>query len=73
MTQMSLIRPFAVAGMPSIGPPVHYRVRDSINAGDLLIAAVVDLDVFTWLNGRGFVRAAARLGDFTLQVPREKS
>lgn len=39
-------------------PTVLYRVRDGIYAGDLLIAAVADLDLFTWLNGHGPLRAA---------------
>lgn len=45
--------------MPSAvpDPTVLYRVRDGVYAGDLLIAAVVDLDLFTWLNTHGPLRA----------------
>lgn len=39
-------------------PTPLYRVRDGIYAGDLLIAAVTDLDLFSWLAEHGPVRAA---------------
>jgi 3-hydroxy-5-methyl-1-naphthoate 3-O-methyltransferase len=39
-------------------PTVLYRVRDGVYAGDLLIAAVAELDLFTWLASHGPVRAA---------------
>ena len=38
-------------------PTVLYRLRDGIYAGDLLITAVADLDLFTWLTAHGPVRA----------------
>ncbi|TWF75601.1 O-methyltransferase [Pseudonocardia hierapolitana] len=38
-------------------PTVLYRVRDSVYAADLLIAAVAELDLFTWLAGHGPVPA----------------
>jgi SAM-dependent methyltransferase len=39
-------------------PTVLYRVRDGVYAGDLLIAAVAELDLFTWLAVNGPVCAA---------------
>ncbi|HYB34523.1 MAG TPA: methyltransferase [Mycobacterium sp.] len=39
-------------------PTMLYRIREGIYAGDLLITAVADLDLFTWLARRGPVRAA---------------
>jgi 3-hydroxy-5-methyl-1-naphthoate 3-O-methyltransferase len=39
-------------------PTVLYRVRDGVYAGDLLIAAVAELDLFTWLAANGPVCAA---------------
>lgn len=39
-------------------PTVLYRIRDGVYAGDLLITAVADLDLFTWLESRGSVKAA---------------
>jgi 3-hydroxy-5-methyl-1-naphthoate 3-O-methyltransferase len=39
-------------------PTVLYRVRDGVYAGDLLIAAVAELDLFSWLAAHGPVRAA---------------
>jgi 3-hydroxy-5-methyl-1-naphthoate 3-O-methyltransferase len=39
-------------------PTVLYRVRDGVYAADLLIAAVAELDLFTWLATQGPVRAA---------------
>jgi SAM-dependent methyltransferase len=41
-----------------VDPTVLYRLRDGVYAADLLIVAVVDLDLFTWLAGRGPVDAA---------------
>jgi hypothetical protein len=38
-------------------PTVLYRVRDGVYAGDLLIAAVAELDLFTWLAAHGPVPA----------------
>jgi 3-hydroxy-5-methyl-1-naphthoate 3-O-methyltransferase len=45
--------------MPSsvLDPTALYRVRDGIYAADLLVTAVTDLDLFTWLNARGPLRA----------------
>jgi 3-hydroxy-5-methyl-1-naphthoate 3-O-methyltransferase len=40
-----------------LDPTTLYRVRDGIYAGDLLITAVTNLDLFTWLNERGPVCA----------------
>lgn len=39
-------------------PTVLYRVRDGVYAADLLIAAVAELDLFTWLAAHGPVPAA---------------
>jgi 3-hydroxy-5-methyl-1-naphthoate 3-O-methyltransferase len=39
-------------------PTVLYRVRDGVYAADLLIAAVAELDLFTWLATNGPVPAA---------------
>src|SRR5918999_1109011 len=39
-------------------PTPLYRVRDGVYAADLLIAAVAELDLFTWLATNGPVRAA---------------
>ncbi len=39
-------------------PTMLYRIRDGVYAGDLLITAVADLDLFTWLKRRGPVKAA---------------
>jgi hypothetical protein len=36
-----------------LDPTALYRVRDGIYAADLLITAVTELDLFTWLNARG--------------------
>jgi SAM-dependent methyltransferase len=41
-----------------VDPTVLYRLRDGIYAADLLIVAVAELDLFTWLVGRGPVDAA---------------
>lgn len=41
-----------------LDPTALYRVRDGIYAADLLVTAVTDLDLFTWLNARGPLRAA---------------
>jgi SAM-dependent methyltransferase len=38
-------------------PTVLYRVRDGVYAADLLIAAVAELDLFTWLAAHGPVPA----------------
>ncbi|GAA5134082.1 methyltransferase [Pseudonocardia adelaidensis] len=46
-------------------PTVLYRVRDGAYAADLLIAAVAEIDLFTWLAAHGPVTAAdlcAKLG-----------
>jgi predicted O-methyltransferase YrrM len=39
-------------------PTSLYRIRDGVYAGDLLIAAVVDLDLFSWLADHGPTSAA---------------
>lgn len=39
-------------------PTVLYRARDGVYAADLLIAAVVEFDVFSWLDAQGQVTAA---------------
>jgi 3-hydroxy-5-methyl-1-naphthoate 3-O-methyltransferase len=47
--------------LPSVGvpdPTVLYRVRDGVYAADLLIAAVAELDLFTWLATHGPMSAA---------------
>jgi hypothetical protein len=43
-------------GVPD--PTPLYRVRDGVYAADLLIAAVAELDVFSWLAARGPLPAA---------------
>lgn len=43
---------------PVPDPTVLYRVRDGAYAADLLIAAVVEFDVFTWLAAHGPVPSA---------------
>jgi hypothetical protein len=40
-----------------LDPTALYRVRDGIYAADLLVAAVTDFDLFTWLDARGPLRA----------------
>ena len=46
--------------MPVVADPaVLYRLRDGVYAPDLLIVAVAELDLFTWLAGRGPTDAAA--------------
>ena len=37
------------ASRPQTDPTSIYRVRDGIYAADLLLAAIVHLDLFTWL------------------------
>jgi len=39
-------------------PTPLYRVRDGVYAADLLIAAVAELDLFSWMAARGPLRAA---------------
>jgi hypothetical protein len=53
---------------PIPDPTPLYRVRDSIYAGDLLIAAVTRLDLFSWLDRRGPVRAADLVAALGLTV-----
>jgi 3-hydroxy-5-methyl-1-naphthoate 3-O-methyltransferase len=43
-------------GVPD--PTALYRIRDGVYAADLLIAAVVELDLFSWLAAHGPLRAA---------------
>ncbi|AEM84222.1 methyltransferase [Streptomyces violaceusniger] len=43
---------------PSIDPVSLYRLREGIYATDLLIAAIVELDLFTWIGQTGPVRVA---------------
>ncbi|MGH3774590.1 MAG: methyltransferase [Pseudonocardiaceae bacterium] len=44
-------------------PTVLYRVRDGAYAADLLIAAVAELDLFSWLTQRGPVTAEQACGE----------
>jgi len=39
--------------LPSTDPTGLYRLRDGLHAADLLIVALVHLDLFTWLGARG--------------------
>ena len=48
--------PAVPGGVPD--PTVLYRVRDGAYAADLLIAAVVELDLFSWLAAHGPVPSA---------------
>src|SRR5689334_4478165 len=46
-------------------PTALYRIRDAVYAADLLIAAVAEFDLFTWLAAQGPTTVAAvtaRLG-----------
>lgn len=43
-----------------------YRIRDGVYANDLLITAVADLDLFTWLDKRGPIRASELVGELNL-------
>jgi 3-hydroxy-5-methyl-1-naphthoate 3-O-methyltransferase len=47
-------------------PTLLYRIRDGIYAGDLLIAAVADLDLFTWFERRGPLRASELVAELGL-------
>jgi 3-hydroxy-5-methyl-1-naphthoate 3-O-methyltransferase len=47
-------------------PTTLYRIRDGVYAGDLLITAVADLDLFTCLERRGPLRAAELIGELRL-------
>lgn len=58
---LSMITPSAVPD-----PTVLYRLRDGIYAADLLIAAVSELDFFTWLDRRGPLRAAELIDELEL-------
>lgn len=44
--------PFDLLAIPKTDPLSIYRYRDGIYAGDLLAAALVHLDLFTWLTDR---------------------
>jgi SAM-dependent methyltransferase len=44
--------------MDVLDPTTLYRVRDGVYAADLLIAAVAEFDLFSWLAAGGPVRAA---------------
>jgi Dimerisation domain len=47
-------------------PTMLYRVRDGIYAGDLLITAVAELDLFTWPDRRGPIHASELVGELGL-------
>lgn len=47
-------------------PTTLYRIRDGVYAGDLLITAVADLDLFTCLERRGPVRASELISELGL-------
>jgi SAM-dependent methyltransferase len=47
-------------------PTLLYRLRDGIYAPDLLIAAVAELDLFTWVGEQGAVDATALADHFGL-------
>ena len=48
--------------MPTTDPTPLYRIRDGAYAADLLIAAVAELDLFSWLTAHGPVPAARLRG-----------
>ena len=47
-------------------PTVLYRLRDGVYAPDLLIVAVAELDLFTWLAPRGATEAVTIAGELGL-------
>lgn len=47
-------------------PTMLYRIRDGIYAGDLLITAVADLDLFTWLERHGPLRSSELISGLQL-------
>src|SRR5512135_408058 len=47
-------------------PTVLYRLRDGVYAPDLLIVAVAELDLFTWLAPRGATGAVTIAGELGL-------
>ena len=47
---------------PRTDPTSIYRSRDGLYADDLLIAALVHLDLFSWIAGRG-AAGASEIGD----------
>jgi 3-hydroxy-5-methyl-1-naphthoate 3-O-methyltransferase len=47
-----------IAGVSVPDPTALYRVRDGVYAADLLIAAVAEIDLFSWLAAHGPVCAA---------------
>jgi hypothetical protein len=49
-----------------LDPTALYRVRDGIYAADLLITAVTELDLFTWLSARGPLPASQLAGELEL-------
>lgn len=51
---------------PVADPTTLYRIRDSIYASDLLITAVADLDLFTWLESRGPLRGSELADEMAL-------
>src|SRR6185369_13699051 len=42
--------PFDLTAQPSTDPTSVYRYRDGLYAVDLLTAAIIEFDFFTWLN-----------------------
>lgn len=47
-------------------PTALYRLRDGVYAADLLIVAVAELDLFSWLDGRGSADVMTIAGEFGL-------
>jgi hypothetical protein len=47
-----------VEAVPAPDPTALYRLRDGVYAADLLLAAVAEFDLFSWLAERGAVPAA---------------
>jgi 3-hydroxy-5-methyl-1-naphthoate 3-O-methyltransferase len=53
--------------MTELDPTRLYRVRDSVYAPDLLVVAVVELDLFSWLHARGQASVGELCGHFELR------
>ena len=47
------MRPIDLTLAPRTDPTSIYRSRDGLYADDLLITALVHLDLFSWIAGRG--------------------
>ena len=52
-TSLCGMRPMDLTLAPRTDPTSIYRSRDGLYADDLLITALVHLDLFSWIAGRG--------------------